>query len=186
MLNTARKLPISINEYLQGELVSDIKYEYINGEVYAMSGAKRAHNVVSGNMFAMLYNHLRGTPCQVFGSDMKVGILTQQDDFFYYPDVHVSCEKNGHDLYNVEPKLIIEVLSDSTERVDRAEKFHNYRKIASLEEYVLIAQDSMRVEIYRKRSQWDLELWGENQSFLLESIHLNAAVMEVYQNVIFK
>ena len=185
MPNTARKLPISINEYLEGELISDIKYEYINGEVFAMTGARRAHNIISMELSNILFNHLRGTPCQVFGSDMKIGIFTPTLDCFYYPDVHVSCEKNGHDLYNVEPKLIIEVLSDSTERKDRAEKFHDYRKIPTLEEYVLVAQDSLRVEIYRKRTAWDLELCGENDQFQLESVELNVVLADVYKNVEF-
>jgi len=133
-MQTAKNLKISIDDYLQGELISDIKYEYINGEIFAMAEARRAHNLIAGNIFADLHVHLRGTPCQAFNSDMKVGVLTQLDDIFYYPDVQVSCEKQGHDLYNAEPKLIIEVLSDSTERKDRVEKFHTYRKLASLEE----------------------------------------------------
>lgn len=184
MPNIARKLPIGIHEYLEGELVSDVKYEYVNGTVYAMTGARRAHNLLSMALANLLYNHLRGTPCQVFGSDMKIGILTQTDTFFYYPDVHVSCEKNGHDLYNQEPTLIIEVLSSATERRDRAEKFHDYRKLASLEEYVLVAQDSQRIEIYRKRTGWDLELWGAQDRFLLESVGLHLAVADVYQDIV--
>jgi Uma2 family endonuclease len=183
MLNTAEKLKISIDDYLEGELVSDIKYEYINGEVYAMAGAKRSHNLVAGNIFAALHYHLRGTPCRVFNSDMKVGILTATDDIFYYPDVHISCEKKGNEHYNTEPKLIIEVLSDSTERKDRVEKFYTYRKLASLEEYVLVAQDCFRVEIYRRRTNWDVELLKENDPFQLESVELNLSIAEVYQGV---
>lgn len=133
-MQTAKNLKISIDDYLQGELISDIKYEYINGEIFAIAEARRAQNLIAGNIFADLHVHLRGTPCQAFTSNMKVGVLTQLDDIFYYPDVQVSCEKQGHDLYNAEPKLIIEVLSDSTERKDRVEKFHTYRKLASLEE----------------------------------------------------
>lgn len=185
MSNTAEQLKISIDDYLQGELSSDIKHEYINGEVYAMAGAKRAHNVIAGNIFAALHNHLRGTPCQAFIADMKVGVLTQSDDIFYYPDVQVSCEKQGHDLYNAEPKLIIEVLSDSTERKDRVEKFYTYRKLASLEEYVLVAQDCLRIEIYRRRNGWDVELLGEGQSFQFESVGLDLTVADVYQDVEF-
>jgi Uma2 family endonuclease len=118
MIKIAEKLKISIDDYLEGELVSDIKYEYVNGEVFAMAGAKRAHNLIAGNIFATLHVHLRGMPCQVFNSNMKVGILNSTEDIFYYPDVHVSCEKHCDDHYNTEPKLIVEVLSDSTERKD--------------------------------------------------------------------
>jgi Uma2 family endonuclease len=182
-MNAAEKLRISVADYLAGELISDIKYEYVNGEVYAMAGAKRAHNIISTNLVALLHPHLRGTPCRVFNSDMKVGVLTATDDIFYYPDVQVSCEKNGNEHYNAEPKLIIEVLSDSTERKDRVEKFYTYRKLASLEEYVLVAQDCLRVEIYRRRNGWDLELLGEGKSFQLESVELNLTVADVYQDV---
>lgn len=185
MSNTAEKLKISIDDYLEGELISDIKHEYINGEVYAMAGAKRAHNIICMNLVAVLHPHLRGTPCRVFSSDMKVGILTATDDIFYYPDVQVSCEKNGNDHYNAEPKLIIEVLSDSTERKDRVEKFYTYRKLASLEEYVLVAQDCLRVEIYRRSTGWDVELLGEGKSFQFESVGLALTVADVYQDVEF-
>lgn len=182
-MNTAETLKISIEDYLEGELISEIKHEYINGKVYAMAGAKRAHNIISMNLANLLFNHLRNTPCRVFSSDMKVGILTATDDIFYYPDVQVSCEQNGNEHYNAEPKLIVEVLSDSTERKDRVEKFYTYRKLASLEEYVLVAQDCLRVEIYRRRNGWDVELLGENDSFQLESVELNLTVADVYQDV---
>jgi Uma2 family endonuclease len=182
-MQAVKNLKISIDDYLEGELVSDVKHEYVNGEVYAIAGANRTHNIISMNVLALLHNHLRGTPCRVFSSDMKVGILTQSDDIFYYPDVQVSCEKNGNDHYNAEPKLIIEVLSDSTERKDRVEKFYTYRKLASLEEYVLVAQDCLRIEIYRRRNGWDVELLGEGKSFQFESVGLDLTVADVYQNV---
>ncbi len=184
MNNTAEQLKISVDDYLQGELVSDIKYEYINGDVYAMAGVKRAHNIISMNLSILLGNHLKELPCQVYGSDMKVGILTKTDEYFYYPDIHVSCEKGDNELYNFEPKLIIEVLSDSTERRDRAEKFRDYRKLKSLQEYVLVAQDSLRVEIYRRAENWDLVLLTKNDEFCLNSIDLCLNVSELYENVL--
>ena len=115
-----------------------------------MAGPKRAHNIISMNLSATLFNHLRGTTCRVFGFDMKVGIQTASDDLFYYPDLHVSCEESNNEHFNSKPKLIIEVLSDSTERKYRAEKFYNYRKLESLQDYVLVAQDCQRVEIYSR------------------------------------
>lgn len=185
-VKVAGQFGISVADYLEGELISDIKHEYVNGEVYAMSGARRAHNIISSNLLGLLFHHLRGTPCRVFGSDMKVGIMTRTDDCFYYPDVHVSCETHGHEHYNSRPKLIIEVLSDSTERKDRAEKFYDYRKILSLEEYVLVAQDSLRIEIYRRRSGWDLELLGAGADFQFESVGLVLTVADIYQDVDFR
>jgi len=186
MKATAEQLKISVTDYLEGELISEVKHEYINGDVYAMAGAKRAHNIVSGNMFAVLHHHLRGTPCRVFASDMKVGIQTATEDYFYYPDLHVSCEEAGNDHYNSEPKLIIEVLSNSTERKDRAEKFHNYRKLDSLQEYVLVAQDCQRVEIYSRSQAWDLALFTqEGDEFSFESVGLNFTLGLCYQDVEF-
>lgn len=184
-MKLAEQSKISVTDYLEGELVSDIKYEYSNGEVYAMAGAGRAHNIISMNLAGMLFDHLRGTPCRVYGSDMKVGILTETEDCFYYSDVQVSCEKATHDHYNSQPKLIIEVLSDSTERKDRSEKFHYYRKLTSLEEYILVAHDCPRVEIYRRSQAWDLALFREEESFCFDSVGLSLNMMDVYQDVIF-
>lgn len=180
----AERLNLSVADYLQGELVSEIKYEYINGEVYAMSGAKRAHNIVSMNLSGLLYAHLRSTPCQVFNSDMKVRVQTADDDCFFYPDLHVTCSAADKDeLFNSQPKLIIEVLSDATERYDRAEKFHHYRKLPSLEEYVLIAQDTPRVECYRRSELWDLRLYQEGEQALFQSVSLELAVADIYEGV---
>lgn len=182
----AEQLKISAADYLQGELISEIKYEFINGEVYAMSGAKRAHNIVCMNLSGQLYAHLRNTPCRVFSSDMKVRVQTADDDCFFYPDLHVTCSASDTaEQYNTQPTLIIEVLSDATERYDRAEKFHHYRKLASLEEYVLIAQDTQRVECYRRSSAWDLQLYQQGDDARFESIGLTLPVAEVYEGVRF-
>lgn len=183
----AEKLSISVADYLQGELVSDIKHEYINGEVYAMAGAKRSHNVISMNLAGLVFTHLRGTSCRVFNSDMKVHVQTAHDYCFFYPDLHVtSSAADTAEHYNSQPKLIIEVLSDATERYDRAEKFHHYRKLPSLEEYVLIAQDTQRVECYRRAEQWDLRLYQAGERALLQSIGLELPVAEIYEGIVFE
>jgi Uma2 family endonuclease len=183
----AEKLKTSVADYLQGELVSDVKYEYINGEAYAMSGAKRSHNIISMNLSGLIFTHLRNTPCRVFNSDMKVRIQTAEDDCFFYPDLHVSCSASDNaEQYNSQPKLIIEVLSDATERYDRAEKFHHYRKLASLEEYVLIAQDTQRVECYRRADLWDLQLYQQGEVALFESVGLELPLADVYEGVVFE
>ena len=132
------------------------------------------------------YNHLRGSFCRVFGSDMKVGIQTATDDIFYYPDLHVSCEQASNEHFNSEPKLIIEVLSGSTERKDRAEKFYNYRKLASLQDYVLVASDCQRVEIYSRSKVWELTLFiQEADGFSFDSVGLDLTLAEIYQDVEF-
>lgn len=173
----AEKLNLSVEEYLQGELRSEIKYEYINGEVYAMSGAKRVHNIISMNLSGLLFAHLRNTPCRVFNADMKVRVKTAEDDCFFYPDLHVTCSATDtEELLNSQPKLIIEVLSDATECYDRSEKFHHYRKLPSLEEYVLIAEDTPQVECYRRSELWDLQLYQQPEQASFQSLDLQLAV----------
>lgn len=183
----AEKLKIGVTDYLQGELLGDIKHEYINGEVYAMVGVRRAHDTVTTNLIARLHAHLRGTPCRVHSGEMKVRVETADDDCFFYPDLHVTCSANDTDEhFNAQPKLIIEVLSDSTERYDRAEKFHHYRKLASLEEYVLVAQDTQRVECYRRAEQWDLQLFQQHDQVYFQSIDLSLATAEIYEGIRFE
>jgi Uma2 family endonuclease len=180
----AENLNISIEDYLQGELSSDTKHEYINGEIYAMVGVKRAHDTINTNLIAYLHAHLRGTPCRVHSGEMKVRVKTASDDCFFYPDLHVTCEvTDNEEHFNSHPKLIIEVLSESTERFDRAEKFHFYRKLESLEEYVLVAQDMQRIECYRRSTHWDLELYREGERFNLQSVNLDLTVAEVYEGI---
>ncbi|OHX34243.1 hypothetical protein BJL95_03625 [Methylomonas sp. LWB] len=180
----AEKLNLSVADYLQGELVSEVKYEYINGEVYAMVGVKRAHDTVTTNLIAFLHAHLRGTSCRVHSGEMKVRVQTAAADCFFYPDLHVTCSaSDNEELFNSQPKLIVEVLSDATERYDRAEKFHHYRKLASLEEYVLIAQDTPRVECYRRGDAWDLQIYQQGQQAVFQSLGFELAVADIYEGV---
>lgn len=183
----AEKLKISVEEYLQGELASDIRHEYSNGEVYAMVGVKRAHDTIATNLIAYLHAHLRGTPCRVHSGEMKVRVNTISEDHFFYPDLHVTCAASDtHEHFNSQPKLIVEILSDTTERYDRAEKFHHYRKLASLEEYVLIAQDTQRVECYRRIDQWDLWLYQQGDEVVFDSVGLAVDIADIYEGVVFE
>ncbi|MDT4332821.1 Uma2 family endonuclease [Methylomonas sp. MED-D] len=180
----AEKLNLSVADYLQGELISEVKYEYINGEVYAMVGVKRAHDTVTTNLIAFLHAHLRGTSCRVHSGEMKVRVQTAATDCFFYPDLHVTCSASDtEELFNSQPKLIVEVLSDATERYDRAEKFHHYRKLASLEEYVLIAQDTPRVECYRRGDAWDLQIYQQGEQAVFQSLGFELAVADIYEGV---
>lgn len=180
----AEHLKISITDYLEGELTSAIKHEYINGDVYAMAGASEEHNSISVNLISLLHLHLRGTGCKVFASDMKTHIQLKDEDYFYYPDIQVCCEKNDKQRYYKQaPKLIIEVLSSSTQRYDRSEKFHNYRQLNSLEEYVLISQDKQLVEIYRRCDLWQGSFYTKNEGFQFKSVALFLNTADVYENV---
>ena len=180
------KLTIDVDDYLQGELVSDTKFEFIHGETWEMPGVNRSHNIISINLLGMLHAHLRNTSCRVYSGDMKVRVQADSDDCFFYPDLHVTCSHSDTaELYNTQPKLIVEVLSDATERYDRAEKFHHYRKLASLEEYVLIAQDLQRVECYRRAEAWDLHLYQHGDFARFESIGLELPLVNIYEGVTF-
>lgn len=180
----AEKLKITVNDYLQGELNSDLKYEYINGEVWAMVGVRRSHDIITTNLIAAIHGHLRGSACRVYSGEMKVRVQTISDDCFFYPDLHVTCASSDtDDLYNTQPKLIVEVLSDTTERYDRAEKFHHYRKLASLEEYVLIAQDMRRIECYRRDDSWDLALYQQQGRVHFKAIDLELPIEDIYDGI---
>ena len=127
-----------------------------------------------------LFNHLSDSDCQVFQSDMKVAIEGLKDTRFYYPDIQVSCEEESDDYFNRHPCLIIEVLSVSTAKKDRAEKLQGYRLIPALQEYVLCSQDSPFIEVYRKQKEWAVEHYTNGDTVLLQSMGLTIAVDELY------
>ncbi|MFO8027784.1 MAG: Uma2 family endonuclease, partial [Opitutales bacterium] len=149
---------ITVDEYIEGELHSEVRHEYIGGQVYAMSGGSEAHNVLSGNLYAALREHFRGKPCKVFMADMKLHLSIAEDDIFYYPDLLVTCDPSDDaKYYKTKPTVLVEVLSPSTERLDRREKFLSYQRLPSLEEYVLVDQEQMRVTLFRRTKDWKPE-----------------------------
>lgn len=138
---------ITLEDYLQGELQSDIRHEYAYGRVYAMSGASERHNLVAGNLFARLHGAAADQGYRVFMSDMKLRI----DQLVYYPDLMVCCDAGDDDPYlKYSPCLIVEVLSPGTERIDRGEKLGNYQQLPSVKAILLLAQDSPRAELWRR------------------------------------
>ena len=146
---------ISAEEYLQGEPASDIRHEYVSGQVFAMAGAGENHNRICLNIAYHLRAAARGKPCGVFISDMKVRV--KQQDAYYYPDVLVACDPQDTEPHYKEcPCLIAEVLSPATETTDRREKLHAYRTLPSLRYYLLVAQEQRRVECYFRE---DGERW---------------------------
>lgn len=182
-MNTAPKTKyISPEDYLLGEndRADGQKYEYVNGQIYAMAGASRGHNRVSGSFFLALSLHLRNSRCEVFQSDMRVGVETLGDTRYYYPDVQVTCEEETATYYNTSPCLIVEVLSESTAQKDRTEKLAGYRLIAALQEYVLCSQEAPYIELYRRRIEWGKEIYTEGQTLTLESVGLEMAVNDLY------
>lgn len=178
---------LSVEEYLQRELKAQVRHEYVAGQIYAMVGASQAHNIIAGNIFALLRSHVRGSFCRAFISDMKVNIKANNNssDLFYYPDVVVSYDPKDNNRYFLDsPSLICEVLSPSIQVTDKREKRLNYQTIDSLKEYVLISQDEIKVEIYRKNDlgEWTIATLRENDSLELSSVGLNLTMADIYED----
>ena len=168
---------LSEQDYLEGETTSQVRHEYVAGEVFAMAGGSKAHNIISGNVFALLRATQHGSGCQTFIADMRVRIIKQSS--YYYPDVGVTCALS--DLTSDAPKdhiespsLIVEVLTPSTEAIDRREKMLAYRHIDSLREYVLIDQERRWIEVYRRAgSGWVADLYSPGDTISLNPSTLN-------------
>lgn len=180
---------VSRDEYLASEEESSIRREYVSGVVYAMAGGTQRHNLICGALHNAVYSHLRGGACRVFIHDIKVRIpLAPGNDAFYYPDLIVDCGARAADqeLFSESPKVIVEVLSESTARVDRIEKLNNYKKIPSLEEYVLVAQDKMEAIVFRRAQNWAAErVQKPDEKLELKSIRFAVSLAEVYRDVSF-
>ncbi|MCW5212924.1 Uma2 family endonuclease [Desulfobulbus sp. TB] len=172
---------ISEQEYLDGELVSEVKHEFIDGSVYAMAGASADHGRIAGNLFAAFLRHLQEgkTPCEPFQADMKV----KTGKKFFYPDVLVSCEQEESAYYRNAPLFIVEVVSRSTRKKDNTIKRLAYQNIASLEEYVLIEQDFVDIEMCRRKNHWWPEHYYLDDEVHFASIDLTLSVEEIYARV---
>ncbi len=177
---------LSPEDYLAGEAVSPIKHEYKRGQVYAMSGVTKPHAIITSNLTTLLNSHLRNSPCLVQSSDMKVRL--QAANCYYYPDVSVTCDKR--DIRTAEdaifaPLLIIEVLSKSTAAFDKGEKFTDYQTLSSLQEYVLVTQTTMQVEVFRRLEEgdWAAQRYGRGEEVEMKCIEFRCAIEEIYRKV---
>lgn len=170
-------------DYLAAERDVDIRSEYVDGLIYAMAGASETHNTIASSFNALIETHLRDG-CRVWQSDMKVVIRNKGQKFSYYPDIMAACGDNTDDLYvRTNPILIVEVLSDSTERTDLKEKFDNYTSIPTLLEYVVVSQDVPLVRLWRRRTSWEREMYRADDTFWLESVELDVPVQHIYRRV---
>ncbi len=174
---------ISEAQYLEDEKTREIKHEYIDGEIHAMSGASRNHGILSISIGRLLENHLDGTRCNTFISDLKVKVSTKYNAAFFYPDVVVACDENGHDYYTEKPLIIVEVLSKSTRRFDQTGKFEFYKTIPTLQEYVLIEQDFAEIEVCRRANNWYPERYFLGDEITFVSIDLTILVEAIYKRV---
>jgi len=175
----------SPEKYLEWEERQEIRYEYVNGEVYAMTGGTLPHSGIALNFGVLLKNHLRGRGCQVFNSDAKVGV--KEKGPFFYPDVNVTCDPRDRTALKFvqHPCIIAEVLSPSTEAYDRGSKFAQYRRFESLKEYVLISSDSINVEIFRlnEKGKWELTPYGEGDEIELTSVDFKFSIDLLYEDI---
>lgn len=174
---------ISVEDYLAGEQDGQIRHEYIDGVVYAMTGASRRHGLININLAAKLRPQLNKTPCQLIANDMKVRLEINGKTLFYYPDLVLTCDPEDRDDYFItRPCLIVEILSPNTERFDRREKLLAYITLPSLREYLLVAQDEKRVEVYRRVQGWLPEEYTEGV-FSLDCVSTELSVEDVYQDI---
>ena len=175
---------ISPKDYLDIERDTPIRHEYRRGLVYAMAGGTDNHDRIALNLLTLFNLHLGDSACRFHSGNVKVNY---QDEFYYYPDAFVTCDPRDRDDRSIKryPKLIVEVLSSSTQTFDAGEKFADYQNLDSLEEYVLIAQDSPRVECRRRTTAntWETVVYQASDRVTLTSIDLEFAIADLYRGL---
>jgi Uma2 family endonuclease len=188
-MSTAERLNlVTVDDYLASELLSPIKHEYLGGVVYAMAGARNAHNLIASNTLGTLHTRLRGRSCRPFNSDTKIRVRLPTQMRFYYADVSVVCRPNPQtDSFQDEPAVLFEVLSRRTRRIDEGEKKDAYLTIPSLAVYVLIEQETAAVVAFRRTEHGFVrEVYQGKESVLsLREIDIDLPLAEVYEAVEF-
>lgn len=189
-MTTSPEARLTPEEYLRIERAAEWKSEYIDGEMFAMSGASLRHGYIVGNLVRELGNQLRESACGVIPTDLRVA--TDRRRHYTYPDVVVVCEPvelvDGQADTITNPTFIAEVLSESTEKYDRGAKFERYRLMPSFSEYLLVAQDRIHIELYTRQPNggWFLREWNDPAAEIeLASIRCRLKVAEVYAKVSF-
>lgn len=177
--------PLTAAEYLAWEETQEQRHEYLHGEVFAMAGAEDRHVTVAGNIFVALRQHLRGSACQTYISDMRLHV--EAANAYFYPDVMVTCDAADHAsrLSKAHPLLVVEVLSPATGNYDRGDKFAHYRRLASLREYVLVDIDRRATDVYRKGADglWVLHPYAGEEAVEFASVELRLAAGELFADV---
>jgi Uma2 family endonuclease len=174
----AEGIPMSEAEYLLTEPDSEVKREYIDGRVYAMAGASRIHNLISANVMRKFGNHLADTPCATFMADMSV----HSGQTYVYPDVVVDCTDTDEDFVTA-PLIVVEVLSKSSRKRDTTQKLMRYINMPSLQEYALVEQDIVQIQVLRRSNGWIPSYYYLGDAITFESIGLTLAVEAVYERV---
>ena len=189
MVATRENFPrFTPEEYFTWEEQQLERHEYINGEVYAMSGGTINHSDIAGNLLILLKTHLRGSGCKTLNSDARVNIVESTN--YVYPDISVTCNERDKSTtqYITYPSLIVEVLSPTTEAYERGNKFKMYRQNPSLQEYVLVDADAMSIELFRKNDgdNWRIINYQAGDLVELKSVNLTFPIEDVYEGIIFE
>ncbi len=173
-------------EYFAWEEKQLEKHEYINGEVYAMSGGSKNHSLISVRFITLFSNHLESSGCETGNSDLRVNIVKSND--YTYPDVSITCDERDKTTtqYITYPCLIVEVLSGSTEAYDRGSKFRMYRNNPALQDYLLVSSTTIEMDLYHKKDtgEWIIINYKEGDTVELKSINLSFAIEYVYRGLV--
>jgi Uma2 family endonuclease len=179
------KTRLTADEYLQFEKEAQEKYEFFRGEIFAMAGASPRHNQIFENLYLQLGFALKGKPCQPYGSDLRIHI--PQNTLYNYPDISIICKdlmaSSDESDSVIEPAIIIEILSESTQSYDRA-KFKHYRDIPTLKEYIIVDSESITVECFRlnKNNHWELEEYkSADQTLAILTLAINISLNQIYE-----
>ena len=172
---------LTVEDYLTGERQSEIRHEFVEGMVYAMAGASINHNQITANLLTQLMTHLRGKNCRPFSSDLLVKTGKEK---YRYPDITVVCDDQFLDDYSTDsPVLLVEVLSKGTHQLDRQIKRLEYLRLPSLQEYVLIEQERVEIEVFRRSAGWQPSYYYWDDTVELESVGLSLTVPTIYEQV---
>ena len=178
----------TVDDYLEGEQATEVKHEYLAGQVVAMGGASDKHGLIAGSLHAALLPAARRKACQLFMADMKVRVDHEGESYFYYPDLLLSCQPDNKEsaYYRRHPCLLVEVLSPSTERIDTREKLFAYRLLPSLREYLLLRQDRVQADVYQRgdEGRWEHHTFTQPDDVLaLRCLDAAVSLRDVYADV---
>jgi Uma2 family endonuclease len=184
MTRPASQTSLTLERFLELEREAVQKHEFMDGQMYAMAGAKRQHNLIVTNLVIALGLAAEGSSCQVMSGDMKV-LVMDQPKVSYYPDVVVVCDEDDDEDYTTKPCLIVEVLSQSTGRIDQTEKKINYQRLESLEAYLIVHQNQKRIDVHRRISsnEWTVEEYGPDAEIELDCPKMTLKLEDVYKRI---
>ena len=187
-IRTPPQTLVTVDDYLEGEQATEVKHEYLAGQVVAMGGASDKHGLIAGALYAALLPAARRKACQLFSAEMKVRVDHDGESYFYYPDLLLSCQPDDKEsaYYRRHPCLLVEVLSPSTERIDSREKLLAYRLLPSLREYLLLRQDRVQADLYQRSDagRWQHHTFTQPDDVLtLHCLEAAVPLHEVYADV---